>query len=422
MKEQETVIQQTYSRQEADRIDHLKAMVSSLPPRWRVVKLGEIANVLYGKAHPRNDGSHPVIGSGGIFGSTSKPLVEYETLIIGRKGSAGSIYYSPNPSYPSDTTFYLQWKQEVNALFLYYSLLFKGLAPGKSIIPSLQRNDVENFSIPFPPLPEQKAIAQVLQAVEEAMQVRRQKVELERESKVTLLEHLFTYGLAGTSVPTKETKFGTVPLHWKLALLEQCAFVQTGVAKGRKLIGKDTVTLPYLRVANVQDGYLDLSEIKDIELRSSEVERYKLHPGDVVVTEGGDFDKLGRGFLWKGQIASCVHQNHIFAVRVNRELLLPEYFAYLIQSDYGRAYFLSVAHRTTNLASINSTKLKNFPILIPPLEEQRDIVQVLDACDTKISSLDRELALLEELFRTLIEELMTGRISTIPLIEEERAS
>lgn len=288
--------------------------------------------------------------------------------------------------------------------------------------PRTSWSSLASFELFTPPFSEQEVIARVLQTLQEAIQARYQEIELEREQKTVLISYIFTYGTGNDTTSLRKTKFGETPAYWELKPLEQCAFVQTGVTKGRKLTGTETITLPYLRVANVQDGYLDLTEMKEIELRTSEVERYTLHVGDVVVTEGGDFDKLGRGFLWQGQLANCVHQNHIFAVRVNQELLLPEYFAYLIQSDYGRAYFLSVAHRTTNLASINSTKLKNFPILIPPLEEQRDIAQILDACDTKISSLDRELALLEELFHALLEELMAGRISTIPPIEEERAS
>lgn len=289
-------------------------------------------------------------------------------------------------------------------------------------IKGISRFDLQTLELHLPSLTEQQAIAQILQMLQEEIRVRYQEKELERECKTALMSHLFTYGLGSDSTSLRETKFGKVPTFWRILPLAQCAYVQTGVAKGRKLEGNHTVTLPYLRVANVQDGYLDLSEIKEIELRQAEIERYKLYPGDVVVTEGGDFDKLGRGFLWKGQIANCVHQNHIFAVRVNQDILFPEYFAYLIQSDYGKAYFLSVAHRTTNLASINSTKLKNFPALIPSLEEQKDIVRVLDACDAQTIVLDRELALLEELFHALLEELMAGRISIIPLIKKEFAS
>src|SRR5207237_8129017 len=112
------------------------------------------------------------------------------------------------------------------------------------------------------------------------------------------------------------------------------------------------VGFPYLRGANIQDGHLDLTEMKTIPIRRSEIERYRLHDEDVVLTEGGDFDKLGRGFIWRGQIDLCVHQNHIFSVRTDRIRLLPEFFTYQAQSPYAKAYFLQVAHTTSNLACI----------------------------------------------------------------------
>src|SRR3546814_17828054 len=94
--------------------------------------------------------------------------------------------------------------------------------------------------------------------------------------------------------------------------------VQTGIAKGKAINGA-AITLPYLRVANVQDGHVDLSVIKTITLKPSEVDRYSLRKGDVLFTEGGDFDKLGRGTVWNGEIKPCLHQNHVFAVRPNTE-------------------------------------------------------------------------------------------------------
>jgi type I restriction enzyme S subunit len=146
------------------------------------------------------------------------------------------------------------------------------------------------------------------------------------------MQRLFTRGMRVNVSNMRETLYGSVPAYWGELVLERCAFVQTGAAKGRNFRGKDTIELPYLRVANVQDGHLDLSEMKHIHILKTEAERYRLQPGDVVLTEGGDFDKLGRGFIWSNQIPNCVHQNHIFAVRPNKDLLLSEYFAYLIQS------------------------------------------------------------------------------------------
>jgi type I restriction enzyme S subunit len=235
-----------------------------------------------------------------------------------------------------------------------------------------------------------------------------------RNLKRAAMRDLFTKGLRRD--PQVETEFGLVPETWLSMALDDCAKVQTGVAKGRKFENAEMVDVPYLRVANVQDGHLDLSEMKLIHIRRSEVERYRLQTGDVVLTEGGDFDKLGRGFIWRGELDLCVHQNHVFAVRPDRKRLLPDFFAYLAQSAYGKAYFLKVAHKTTNLACINSTKLKAFPVLIPPtLEEQREIVEILDAIDQKISLHQQKRAVLEDLFKALLHKLMTGEIRVADL-------
>ncbi len=217
-------------------------------------------------------------------------------------------------------------------------------------------------------------------------------------------------------VELEETDFGLKPKHWKAMLLNDCAFVQTGTAKGRKFENENIVTLPYLRVANVQDGYLDLSEIKYITIRESEIKRYSLKSEDVLLTEGGDSDKLGRGFIWRGQIPKCIHQNHIFAVRANKDYLIPEYRVYLIQSNYGKAYFLSVAHRTTHLACINSTKLKAFPTLIPDINTQKRIAESLSAVDKKIEAEENKKKALDALFKTLLHDLMTGKLRVKDLV------
>lgn len=108
-----------------------------------------------------------------------------------------------------------------------------------------------------------------------------------------------------------------LPEGWRKSSLSSVAEVRTGIAKGKQNL-KDPIELPYLRVANVQDGYIDLSEVKLIQIERNQIERFSLQTGDVLMTEGGDFDKLGRGDVWNGQINPCLHQNHVFAVRTNQ--------------------------------------------------------------------------------------------------------
>lgn len=286
---------------------------------------------------------------------------------------------------------------------------------------------LKSIEVPLPPTKnEQRRIADILATVQRAIELQVRLIDLTKELKKVLMHKLFTEGTC--SEPRKETEIGPVPESWEVIELGKTCIVQTGIAKGRKIDPYDAVTLPYLRVANVQDGYLDLSEMKEITLKKTEIERYSLKEGDVVLTEGGDLDKLGRGFIWHNQIECCVHQNHVFAVRTNTSMLSPEFLAYQVQSPYGKAYFLSVAHKTTNLACINTSKLKGLPLLIPSRKEQKEIIDILSTVDKKQKWHSKRLDAFKDLFRTLLNQLMTAqiRVNGIDLselgLEEESTS
>lgn len=181
-----------------------------------------------------------------------------------------------------------------------------------------------------------------------------------------------------------------LPKGWTKQPLCQVAEVRTGLAVGKTGLS-DPVRLPYLRVANVQDGRLHLKEIKFIEVERHQIERYSLKHGDILMTEGGDFDKLGRGDVWQGQLEPCLHQNHVFAVRPQIDMVDSFFLSALAASEYGRNYFLSCAKRSTNLASINSSQLRAFPVLLPPLPEQRRIAKVLSTWDQAIATTEQLL-------------------------------
>jgi type I restriction enzyme S subunit len=165
-----------------------------------------------------------------------------------------------------------------------------------------------------------------------------------------------------------------LPKGWAWANLDAVAEVRSGVAKGRDLSGAALITVPYLRVANVQAGYLDLSEVKSIEIRRSELDRYGLIAGDVLFTEGGDRDKLGRGTVWEGQIQPCVHQNHIHCARPRIPEVSSPFISFSTQLPSARDYFWSAASQTVNLASLNASSLRAYMIPFPPSGEQLRIV------------------------------------------------
>jgi type I restriction enzyme S subunit len=207
---------------------------------------------------------------------------------------------------------------------------------------------------------------------------------------------------------------GKIPAHWAVKPLKAVSSLQTGLTLGKNYDGLSVVTRPYLRVANVQDGYLALEDVAEVALPANDARRYELRVGDVLMTEGGDFDKLGRGHIWSGQIAQCVHQNHIFAVRPSHEALNPRYLSLVMGSGYGRAYFTATSKQSTNLASTNSTKLRNLPMPLPDISEQDHIVVELERQMSRIDSLVANvctaIARAKELRTSLIYAAVTGKI------------
>lgn len=199
------------------------------------------------------------------------------------------------------------------------------------------------------------------------------------------------------------------PKRWAWVRLGNLAEVVGGVTKGRDLKGRKVRAYPYLRVANVQRGVLDLAVMKQIEIAEEEFGKYRLHLGDILFTEGGDWDKLGRSAVWRGEIEECIHQNHVFRARVVTEMLDPLWFSIFANSPVGRRYFEEAAKQTTNLASINMTQLRNCPMPVPPLREGQLIVakvdQLMKVCDALEAHLRRAEDRASKLAEAVVQDL-----------------
>ena len=165
-----------------------------------------------------------------------------------------------------------------------------------------------------------------------------------------------------------------LPFRWRSVLLQDIADVQGGVTKDAKKQSSADEEVPYLRVANVQRGYIDLSEVKTIRVPAAKLKELLLDSGDVLFNEGGDLDKLGRGWVWEGQIPRCSFQNHVFRARLRDRTNQPKFVSWWGNSR-GLEYFLRAGKQTTNLASINKTMLAALPISLPPANEQSEIVR-----------------------------------------------
>jgi type I restriction enzyme S subunit len=193
--------------------------------------------------------------------------------------------------------------------------------------------------------------------------------------------------------------------------LKQLAEVRGGFTLGKQYSG-ELLEYSYLRVANVQDGYLKLDDVLTVEVPASEAASNLLAYGDVLMNEGGDIDKLGRGCVWREEIKPCLHQNHVFAVRPHS--VDSDWLALWTSTLQAKRYFESRAKRSTNLASISGSNIKELPVPLPPIDEQRAIQQFLAGKHARLehvrSELRNSLRLLAERRAALITAAVTGQI------------
>jgi type I restriction enzyme, S subunit len=215
--------------------------------------------------------------------------------------------------------------------------------------------------------------------------------------------------LQGSATALQDAGASALPPAWKWTRLKFVADVRGGLTLGKSYGAADLIELPYLRVANVQDGYLSLDEVVTVSVPQREADANLLQPGDVLMNEGGDDDKLGRGCVWRGEISPCLHQNHVFAVRPHG--VDSDWLNHWTGSAYAKTYFELKARRSTNLASISATSVGELPLPLPPLPTQRAIAGYLDRETKRLDELVRAkeglLELVAEKRRALITRAVT---------------
>ena len=285
-------------------------------------------------------------------------------------------------------------------------------------IQNLRVTDYLNTKVGMPPSLDQERIAAYLDlscaAIAAALTAKRAQIEGLASLRKATIQRAVTRGLNEQTGlrATGDVWMSEIPSTWKLVSLKRISHTQTGLTLGKDYEG-DLVERPYLRVANVQDGHVSLEDVTRIDVPAAVAQRVTLRVDDVLMTEGGDLDKLGRGTIWNGEIADCLHQNHIFAIRCFKHKLLPTFLAYLTASQYGRDYFEATGKRTTNLASTNSTKVGQFPIPRPPIVEQSEICQFLDdklaELRRLVGTIEAQIDALTAYRKSLIHECVTGQ-------------
>lgn len=393
--------------------------LAGLPKGWKVVKLGEIVKLKSGTSRPDNllpspteNANVPVFGGNGILGYTSQIFSNDRQLVIGRVGAyCGCVHIANAPNWITDNALYSEkWLTENIVLdFVADCLRFSNLnsLQMKGGQPLITQSILHNFYIALPPLEEQRAIATTLRTIQTAKEARQKELALERERKAALMDYLFTHGTRNE--PRKQTELGEIPESWQVVRLgDYC--LKSQQTDPTKHPVKSFIYIDISSVSNESFRIVDRNIVlgKDAPSRARKI----IRENDIIFA-------TVRPTLKRIALVSDDLDNHICStgfcvIRANQEYLDPRFTYFFLLSEYVYQK-VDYMQKGATYPAVSDSDLYNLELFLPKLEEQQEIADVLSSCDTKIATLEREINLHDELFRAMLEELMTGQLSSLPL-------
>ncbi|WP_316205338.1 restriction endonuclease subunit S [Bradyrhizobium sp. SZCCHNS3004] len=431
----------------------------SLPNGWTQAPLGNLLNAIEAGKNLRCEERPPRAGELGVVKvsavtwghfdpSQSKTLptdysppkdaqIRHGDLLISRAntlelvGAVVLVENEPDGLFLSDKILRLVVDNELKRWLLsflrspYGRAQIEALATGNQLsMRNISQEALRNIETPIPPAPEQRRIVAKLDAL--FARLARARVELDRIPSLSsrlrsqAVRSAFEGKLSAEwrakhqAEGTIDKKTSVLPTGWHSVTLGELSDIKSGITLGKKRPVNAVLTdVPYLRVANVQRGRLNLSVIKEIAVTQAEAESLYLQSGDILLNEGGDRDKLGRGWVWSGEISNCIHQNHVFRARLYDKRHSPKYISFYA-NEFGQDYFFEHGTQTTNLASISKSKLSSLPVPLAPPEEQAEIVRLLEDAFARADRLEAEAAraraLLDRLEAAILTKAFKGEL------------
>jgi len=271
---------------------------------------------------------------------------------------------------------------------------------------SISRRDFESIRIPLPPLDEQRKIARVLNALQAEIAAQDQLIAAAQEVKRALMARLFTYGPGRDPAPTKETEIGELPEPWVVVRIgDVIEDTQYGLSQKAYEHGM----YPILGMAHLVDGYVRPSDLKYVDLKDDDFEKFRLRSGDVLFNRTNSLELVGKTAIFQLE-GDYVFASYLVRVVADHEHLQPEYLNHCLNTDAAQGRLKMIATRAVSQSNINATKLKNFQIPLPPVLEQEEVSAILRTVDRKIEAERQRKGAVQANFDAMLHELMTGRI------------
>jgi len=396
----------------------------TLASNWTAKTLRDLATINYGRDPSTildDDGEYPVYGTSGSERHGSAYLYDGESIILGRKGTIGRVHFADKRFWTIDTAYYLNDFKGTVPKWLYYFLCNVDLRSLNEAtgVPSLSRDLLYKISVPTPPSGEQAKIAEVLSAVDQAIEQTEALIAKQQRIKTGLMQDLLTRGIdehgnlrSELSHEFRDSPVGRIPVAWTMSSVGAEFEIQLG-----KMLSQESrlsrSPLPYLGNKNVQWDHVDLTNLERMDFDKGEREKFRLKPDDILVCEGGE---VGRTCLWREEIEECFYQKAIHRLRPKRDYLpslFPTYMKWAVRNG-----LLSDFTSQSSIAHLTKGKLKGVPIQVPPISEQVRISETIEALDRQIANHVQQLAKLISLKDGLMQDLLTGKRRVTVLLEQ----
>lgn len=370
---------------------------------WKIKKFKEVCILQRGFDLPkksRDKGKYPLVSSNGITDNISEYKVKSPGVVTGRSGTIGNVHFIENNFWPLNTSLYVKEFFGNYEKFIFYLLKQLNLEKYSSGagVPTLNRNNIHEEKIYIPEsIVEQRRIVAILDEAFAGIAAAKEKAEQNLKNA----KEVFEAHLQGI--------FATPKHDWQTKKIgDICKSIEYGTSSKSQKSGK----MPVLRMGNIQDGKLDWSDLVYSD-NLDEIEKYSLRNGDVLFNRTNSAEHVGKTAIFRGE-QKAIFAGYLIRINVKKNIIDPEFLTIYLNSRKIREYGFSVMTSSVNQANISGSKLKEYPFLMPPLSEQRQIVSQLDSLSAETSRLEslyqQKLSNLEELKKSLLQQAFSGAL------------
>jgi len=409
-----------------------------LPEDWKVVRLGDVADISSGGSAPQGDkyfkGDKPFVRVSHIDNQNysinkydlinDNAINDYRlklfpkgTIVFPKSGA--TVYLEKRAMLPIDAYVVshlctvISNKEKAIQHFLFYVLINLKLAKEKADgYPTLNISEVKQIPIPLPPLPEQQKIAAVLSAVQEAKEKTEAVIATAKALKKSMMKHLYTYGPVSPqeaeTVSLKETEIGPVPEDWEVARLGEYCNVFSGYAFKSDDFCNNGILV--VKIGNLQNGSIVFNAKESFfprEKINDDMSKFILNEGDILIALTGA--TTGKISLVPKSVNGALLNQRVGKFSFYNDSLYKSFVMYYFITDEFQNH-IKINIMQSAQGNISPKQIETFPIPLPPLPEQQKIASILSAIDEKIEAEENKKKALEELFKTLLHNLMTAKI------------